>query len=132
MFYFFKYFLWFVFYSFYFLKDICYTPEQLDLYLFLQQQQRYPFRRIQQQLYQENYAINFQNQNICEVYGNVGSECCDSSEEEEGEEEEEEKEEEEKEVGKCVEEEGKEEKKDEKENDENEKAVPQLQLKKGL
>nr|CAD2127478.1 unnamed protein product [Meloidogyne enterolobii] len=109
-------------------NDICYTPEQLDLALFLQQQQRYPFRRIQQQLYQD--ALTFENQNIYEVCGNVGSECCDSNEEEEGEEEEEEKEEEEKEVGKCVEEEGKEEKKDEKENDENEKAVPQLQLKK--
>ncbi|CAK5090561.1 unnamed protein product [Meloidogyne enterolobii] len=113
-------------------NDICYTPEQLDLALFLQQQQRYPFRRIQQQLYQD--ALTFENQNIYEVCGNVGSECCDSNEEEEGGDGNEEKGKEEEEVGKCeeeeedkcVEEEGKEEEEEEKENEE---AVPQLQLK---
>lgn len=115
------YFLWFVFL---FLKDICYTPEQLDLYLFLQQQQRYPFRRIQQQLYQDNYTLTFEHQNICEDCGNVGRECCDSS----GSNEVEDDGNEEKEEGK----EEKDEEEEEKENDENEEAAPQLQLKNGL
>uniref|UniRef100_A0A915LLM0 HTH La-type RNA-binding domain-containing protein n=1 Tax=Meloidogyne javanica TaxID=6303 RepID=A0A915LLM0_MELJA len=102
-------------------NDICYTPEQLDLYLFLQQQQRYPFRRIQQQLYQDNYTLTFEHQNICEDCGNVGRECCDSS----GSNEVEDDGNEEKEEGK----EEKDEEEEEKENDENEEAAPQLQLK---
>ncbi|CAK5089914.1 unnamed protein product [Meloidogyne enterolobii] len=101
-------------------NDICYTSEQLDLALFLQQQQRYPFRRIQQQLFQD--ALTFENQNIYEVCGNVASECCDSDEEEEeGEDGNEEEKEEEKE--------GKDGEEEENENDENEVAVSQLQLK---
>ncbi|CAK5090350.1 unnamed protein product [Meloidogyne enterolobii] len=109
-------------------NDICYTPEQLDLALFLQQQQRYPFRRIQQQLFQD--ALTFENQNIYEVCGMVGSECCNSDEEEEEEEDGNGNEEKEKceEEGKCEEEEGKDEEEDEKENDENQEAVPQLQV----
>lgn len=66
-------------------NDICYTPEQINVILLLQQQQQYPFRIMQHYL---NNSTSFSRQNFCDDFdAAVDDECCDENIE--GEEEEE-------------------------------------------